>query len=186
MSKYLVLLVFNSRLSRSAVSRVPAGAYFCRADEFICNNTLCKLQTWVCDGKDDCGDSSDEDAGMCGRGPDRRPPGFPLKTYDKYFRCTLFFFFPFMLHQPLLGFTSLHFPHKLFFFSQTFSRAFPVFVTAAKHPCPPTRPFRCRNHRVCLHADQVCNRVDDCGDNSDEDECGEPSKPKTYRQFMIV
>uniref|UniRef100_A0A096LXY3 EGF-like domain-containing protein n=1 Tax=Poecilia formosa TaxID=48698 RepID=A0A096LXY3_POEFO len=84
------------------------GTFFCRADEFICNNTLCKLHTWVCDGKDDCGDNSDEDAEMC-----------------------------------------------------------------AKLPCPPTRPFRCRNDHVCLRMDQVCNKVDDCGDNSDEEECAE-------------
>lgn len=45
---------------------VIAGAFFCRADEFICNNTLCKLHAWVCDGKDDCGDNSDEDTDMCG------------------------------------------------------------------------------------------------------------------------
>ena len=42
-----------------------SGALFCRADEFICNNTLCKLHTWVCDGKDDCGDNSDEDDNYC-------------------------------------------------------------------------------------------------------------------------
>uniref|UniRef100_A0A3Q1FTS4 Low density lipoprotein receptor-related protein 1Ba n=1 Tax=Acanthochromis polyacanthus TaxID=80966 RepID=A0A3Q1FTS4_9TELE len=83
-------------------------AFFCRADEFICNNTLCKLHTWVCDGKDDCGDNSDEDIDMC------------------------------------------------------------------KLPCPPTRPFRCRNDHVCLRTDQVCNKVDDCGDNSDEEECPRP------------
>eukprot|EP00066_Takifugu_rubripes_P020818 XP_011610084.1 PREDICTED: low-density lipoprotein receptor-related protein 1B [Takifugu rubripes] len=86
------------------------GASFCRADEFICNNTLCKLHMWVCDGRDDCGDNSDEDADMC-----------------------------------------------------------------ARRPCPPTRPFRCRNDRVCLRSQQVCNKVDDCGDNSDEDECGKPT-----------
>lgn len=45
---------------------VLAGGFFCRADEFICNNTLCKLHTWMCDGKDDCGDNSDEDTDMCG------------------------------------------------------------------------------------------------------------------------
>lgn len=43
------------------------GAFFCRHDEFICNNTLCKLHSWVCDGEDDCGDNSDEDADMCGK-----------------------------------------------------------------------------------------------------------------------
>uniref|UniRef100_A0A669BG50 LDL receptor related protein 1B n=1 Tax=Oreochromis niloticus TaxID=8128 RepID=A0A669BG50_ORENI len=88
-------------------------SFFCRADEFICNNTLCKLHTWVCDGKDDCGDNSDEDVDMC-----------------------------------------------------------------AKLPCPPTRPFRCRNDHVCLRTDQVCNKVDDCGDNSDEEECGERKPPR--------
>uniref|UniRef100_A0A8C5A5R6 EGF-like domain-containing protein n=1 Tax=Gadus morhua TaxID=8049 RepID=A0A8C5A5R6_GADMO len=82
------------------------GSFFCRTDEFVCNNTLCKLHAWVCDGKDDCGDNSDEDQDMC-----------------------------------------------------------------AKHACPPTRAFRCRNDRVCLRTDQVCNKVDDCGDNSDEEEC---------------
>ncbi|CDQ90327.1 unnamed protein product, partial [Oncorhynchus mykiss] len=41
----------------------------------------------------------------------------------------------------------------------------------AKLPCPPSRPYRCRNDRVCLRSEQVCNGIDDCGDNSDEDDC---------------
>ncbi|CAB1328682.1 unnamed protein product [Coregonus sp. 'balchen'] len=45
------------------------GIIFCRPDEFICNNTLCKLHAWVCDGKDDCGDNSDEDTEMCAKLP---------------------------------------------------------------------------------------------------------------------
>uniref|UniRef100_A0A3P9A5H3 EGF-like domain-containing protein n=1 Tax=Esox lucius TaxID=8010 RepID=A0A3P9A5H3_ESOLU len=81
----------------------------CRPDEFVCNNTLCKLLIWVCDGEDDCGDNSDEESDMC-----------------------------------------------------------------AKLPCPPSRPYRCKNDRVCLRSEQVCNRADDCGDNSDEEDCGEP------------
>lgn len=143
MWKNLILLVFDGSLS--AVSPVPAGAYFCRADEFICNNTLCKLQTWVCDGKDDCGDNSDEDAGMCGRGPDRRPPGFPLKTYDKYFRSTLFFFFFFFLsYSTSRCLASLPFTFHIscfffFFLSQTFSRAFRVFYNRSEAPVPPNQ-----------------------------------------------
>lgn len=43
-----------------------AGSLTCRADEIMCNNTLCKLLVWLCDGEDDCGDNSDEDADMCG------------------------------------------------------------------------------------------------------------------------
>eukprot|EP00063_Salmo_salar_P032241 XP_014007076.1 PREDICTED: low-density lipoprotein receptor-related protein 1B-like [Salmo salar] len=82
------------------------AAHSCRADEFICTNTLCKLYIWVCDGEDDCGDNSDEDSDMC-----------------------------------------------------------------AKLPCPPSRPYRCRNDRVCLRSEQVCNGIDDCGDNSDEENC---------------
>lgn len=46
---------------------ITGGAFFCRPDEFVCNNTLCKLHSWVCDGEDDCGDNSDEDVELCGK-----------------------------------------------------------------------------------------------------------------------
>ena len=42
------------------------GGNICRADEFLCNNSLCKLLFWVCDGEDDSGDNSDEAPDMCG------------------------------------------------------------------------------------------------------------------------
>lgn len=37
----------------------------CPADEFQCNNTLCKPLAWKCDGEDDCGDNSDENPEEC-------------------------------------------------------------------------------------------------------------------------
>lgn len=43
-----------------------SGGNICRTDEFLCNNSLCKLHFWVCDGEDDCGDNSDEFSEMCG------------------------------------------------------------------------------------------------------------------------
>lgn len=65
----LVQLVFlqNIHFFKNQFNVVYSDAFFCRPDEFICNNTLCKLHVWVCDGEDDCGDNSDEDPEMCGR-----------------------------------------------------------------------------------------------------------------------
>ena len=32
----------------------------CRSDEFTCNNGNCTSMRWTCNGRDDCGDFSDE------------------------------------------------------------------------------------------------------------------------------
>lgn len=33
---------------------------------------------------------------------------------------------------------------------------------------------------MCLRTDQICNNVNDCGDNSDEEECGERKISNIY------
>lgn len=39
----------------------------CFGNRFRCNNGHCIFHGWVCDGDDDCGDNSDEDASLtCG------------------------------------------------------------------------------------------------------------------------
>lgn len=42
-----------------------------------------------------------------------------------------------------------------------------------KFQCPPNRPFRCKNDRVCLWIGRQCDGIDNCGDNTDEKDCGE-------------
>ena len=44
--------------------RFDNGAY-CSEDKFQCGNHLCVRHTDLCDGRDDCGDGSDEDEDMC-------------------------------------------------------------------------------------------------------------------------
>ncbi|XP_058238194.1 low-density lipoprotein receptor-related protein 1B-like isoform X2 [Hemibagrus wyckioides] len=56
-------------LDHSDEDNCTHGAVACRPDEFVCNNTLCKLRVCVCDGEDDCGDNSDEDPDMCVKFP---------------------------------------------------------------------------------------------------------------------
>ncbi|KAF7240345.1 Low-density lipoprotein receptor-related protein 1 [Varanus komodoensis] len=49
----------------------------------------------------------------------------------------------------------------------------PVFPFAGtvKFQCPPNRPFRCKNDRVCLWIGRQCDGIDNCGDGTDEQFC---------------
>lgn len=52
-----------------------------------------------------------------------------------------------------------------------------LFAGAVKFHCPPNRPFRCKNDRVCLWIGRQCDGVDNCGDGTDELYCGECLRP---------
>lgn len=37
----------------------------CHSSEFLCKNQKCVLVGFICNGYNDCGDNSDEDAALC-------------------------------------------------------------------------------------------------------------------------
>uniref|UniRef100_A0A8C1IX14 Low density lipoprotein receptor-related protein 1Bb n=1 Tax=Cyprinus carpio TaxID=7962 RepID=A0A8C1IX14_CYPCA len=129
----------------------------CREDEFLCkNHAHCIPKRWRCDDVFDCVDHSDEE------------------------NCDAFFCRPdeFICNNSLC---------KLHVWvcdgeDDCGDNSDEDSKMCAKLPCPPARPYRCRNDRVCLRLDQICNNVDNCGDNSDEDECGRP-KPCGKAEF---
>lgn len=48
----------------------------CQNGYFKCNNSQCVFKAYICDGRDDCGDGSDEDSRhACGPPPFRCPHG---------------------------------------------------------------------------------------------------------------
>uniref|UniRef100_A0A8B9RNB7 Low density lipoprotein receptor-related protein 1Bb n=1 Tax=Astyanax mexicanus TaxID=7994 RepID=A0A8B9RNB7_ASTMX len=126
-------------------------SFFCRPDEFICNNTLCKLHSWVCDGEDDCGDNSDEDADMCAKLA--CPPTRPHRCRND--RVCL------RLDQICNSVDDC---------GDNSDEEECGAVSARPKPCGKSE-FTCSN-RLCIPAHLQCDLFDDCGDGgSDEHEC---------------
>ncbi|XP_040330903.1 low-density lipoprotein receptor-related protein 1B isoform X2 [Herpailurus yagouaroundi] len=127
------------------------GGNICRADEFLCNNSLCKLHFWVCDGEDDCGDNSDEAPDMCAKF--LCPPTRPHRCRNN--RICL------QPEQMCNGIDDCgdnsdedHCGGKL---------------TYKARPCKKDE-FAC-NNKKCIPMDLQCDQLDDCGDGSDEQGC---------------
>uniref|UniRef100_A0A663N6E5 Prolow-density lipoprotein receptor-related protein 1 n=1 Tax=Athene cunicularia TaxID=194338 RepID=A0A663N6E5_ATHCN len=131
----------------------------CEFDQFQCKNGHCIPMRWRCDADADCMDGTDEE--NCGTGVRTCP-------LDE-FQCNN------TLCKPLAwkcdgeddcGDNSDENPEE-----------------CLKFQCPPNRPFRCKNDRVCLWIGRQCDGIDNCGDNTDEKDCGEwGSKPKSCSQ----
>ncbi|NWT76207.1 LRP1 protein, partial [Prunella himalayana] len=131
----------------------------CEFDQFKCKNGHCIPMRWRCDADADCMDGSDEE--NCGTGVRTCP-------LDE-FQCNN------TLCKPLAwkcdgeddcGDNSDENPEE-----------------CLKFQCPPNRPFRCKNDRVCLWIGRQCDGIDNCGDNTDEKDCESPTaKPKSCSQ----
>ncbi|KAJ8282634.1 hypothetical protein COCON_G00051530 [Conger conger] len=127
------------------------GPYTCRADEFICNNTLCKLHVWVCDGEDDCGDNSDEEPEMCAKLP--CPPTRPHRCRND--RVCL------RTDQVCNGVDDC---------GDNSDEEECEGVEGRARPCGKAE-FTCSNGR-CISAELQCDLFDDCGNGgSDEFDC---------------
>ncbi|KAK2516454.1 Lrp1 [Columba guinea] len=131
----------------------------CEFDQFQCKNGHCIPMRWRCDADADCMDGTDEE--NCGTGVRTCP-------LDE-FQCNN------TLCKPLAwkcdgeddcGDNSDENPEE-----------------CLKFQCPPNRPFRCKNDRVCLWIGRQCDGIDNCGDNTDEKDCESPTaKPKSCSQ----
>nr|XP_026654670.1 low-density lipoprotein receptor-related protein 1 [Zonotrichia albicollis] len=121
-------------------------------NEFLCMNRKCISANLRCNFFDDCGDGSDEE--FCS--PEHKSYDCKTNTtmcgdeahcvqYQSTSYCTC-----------RRGFQKV--PDKNF--------------CQVKFQCPPNRPFRCKNDRVCLWIGRQCDGIDNCGDNTDEKDCG--------------
>lgn len=74
----LTMSLWDQPLADTCSPTPEVGQQFCRAQERRCRRDLCVAERRFCDGTDDCGDGSDEDAAQCSEHP--WPRGGVLRT----------------------------------------------------------------------------------------------------------
>merc|ERR1719219_2805950 len=122
----------------------------CGVDQFSCANGKCIPKTWICDGNNDCGDSSDEKDSKCDK-LQCRTSEFMCKDEEK---CI---------------------PEKWKCDFDQDCRDGSDENECANVTCPADQ-FRCKNGQ-CIAKKWQCDLEIDCQDGSDEDSCDVVNHP---------